>query len=230
MNKESNAAQADVILLDVYETLLSMNDVEKKVNQLTDSKRGYILWFELFMQYCAVDNLLASHHDFNTIAGATLKMTGGRLGKKIDDDDCEDVVRLLKHLSVQEEVQEGLSKLSSQGYRLAALTNTPEKVVSERMERTGMVSYFEMVLSAESVKKYKPAKEVYVWAAERLKTPPSKILMVTAHDWDIAGASNAGFQTAFIKKEKHMLYPLSPEPGIVCRSLNELADILARNK
>jgi 2-haloacid dehalogenase len=216
--------QPEVIVLDVYETILDMSDVERMVNLLTDSKRGYTIWFELFMEYCFVNNSLNDFHDFVSIAKATLVMTGRRLGKTLSESDLNEILELLKHLPVQDEVQEGLSSLSSHDYRLAALTNSPLKIVGERMERTGLISYFEMLLSAEEVKKYKPAKEVYDWAAKKLNTDVEKIMMVSAHSWDIAGAVNAGMQTTFIKKNSP--YPLMPNPDFVCRNLSELATML----
>jgi 2-haloacid dehalogenase len=215
-----------VILLDVYETLLDMNEVEKKVNQLLDSKRGYTIWFELFMQYCFVDNCIVQFNDFPSIAYATMQMAGRTLGKEIGEHDINGVMELLKHLPVHDGVQEGLSQLNDAGFRIAALTNSPEKTVTERMERTGLISYFERVMSAEHVKKYKPSIAVYRWAVTQLGVQPNEVLLVSAHGWDLAGAVNAGLQTAYLEQSKQMLYPLAPEPTYKCASLADLANQL----
>lgn len=68
-----------VILLDVYETLLNMSDVERRVNSLLASIRGYTIWFELFMEYCFVDNCTIQFNDFPSIAKATLMMAAKKL-------------------------------------------------------------------------------------------------------------------------------------------------------
>jgi 2-haloacid dehalogenase len=111
-------------------------------------------------------------------------------------------------------------------FRIAALTNAPENTVRLRMERTGLVSYFEAVLSAERIKKYKPCCEVYQWAASKLDVRPEEILVISSHGWDIAGAMHSGMQTAWLKQSREMLYPLAPEPGLVGGSLVELAEKL----
>ncbi len=129
---------------------------------------------------------------------------------------------------MQDGVQEGLSQLHNKGYRIAALTNSPHQIVTDRMERTGLVSYFETVLSAEHVKKYKPSIEVYEWAAHKLEVPLNAILLVSAHGWDIAGAANAGMQTAYIKQPDQMLYPLAPPPDYTCKNLADLAGQLSK--
>lgn len=219
-------AKPTVILLDVYETLLDMTEVEKKVNLLLDNKRGYTIWFELFMEYCFVDNCIVQFNDFASIAYATFQMAAQTVGREIDEQDINDVLELLKHLPVHEGVQEGLSKLNDAGFRIAALTNSPEGTVTERMERTGLISYFEKVMSAEHVKKYKPSIDVYKWAVAKMDVQADEVLLVSAHGWDLAGAVNAGMQTAYVKQSKQMLYPLAPEPTYTCTNLADLADQL----
>jgi 2-haloacid dehalogenase len=218
-----------VIVFDVYETLIDMSRLERSINQLTDSKRGYILWLELFMEYCFVTNSLEVFQDFLSIARATLQIAGHKLGKGVSETDADDVLELLKHLPVHDEVQGCLSELRDDGYRLIGLTNAPEKVICERMERTGLISYFEKVLSAESVKRYKPAKEVYDWASNKIGVRPEQMLMVTAHSWDIAGASGAGMKTALIARSGKNVFPLFPRPDIICNQLPQLVSKLKRS-
>ena len=219
-----------LILFDVYETLLDMSEMEKRVNHLMDSKRGYQIWLELFMQYCFVDNCTIQFNNFTSIAKATMEMTAKTLGTSFGDDDAENVLKLLHHLPLHEGVQNGLSILNNEGFRIAALTNSPEKTVTQRMESTGLISYFEMVLSAEHVKKYKPCIEVYEWAANKLELDIQKILLVSSHGWDIVGGANAGMQTAYVRQSRSMLYPLAPQPTITCQNLVDLANQLSKKE
>lgn len=216
-----------VIFLDMYETMLDMTEVERRMNYLLDSKRGYTIWFELLMQYCFADNSYSTFHSFASIAKATMQMAGKMLGKNIEESAANDLLVLLEHLPVHDGVQEGLSRLKDEGFVLAALTNAPASLVKNRMEFTGLISYFDAVLSAEEVKKYKPAGEVYLWALKKMGALPETSLMVTTHGWDIAGASQAGMRTAYLKQQNRMLYPLSPDPDLSCRSLEDLAMQLA---
>jgi 2-haloacid dehalogenase len=215
-----------VIVLDVYETMLDMSGMERRVNQLTDSKRGYVIWFELIMQNCFADNSLDAFHDFLSIAKASLQMTGLKLGRTISDTEADELLEVLKHLPVKEEVQPALSRLNDSGYDIIALTNAPENVVCERMERTGLISYFDQVLSAEAVRKYKPEKKVYHWAADKLSMSTSEMLMASAHGWDVAGAANAGMKTAFLNNDKQTVYPFTLKPDLVCKNLTGLVDQL----
>ncbi len=223
--KDNNSAPK-LILLDIYETILDMGEIQKRVNLLMRSKRGYTLWFEIFMQYSFVDNCTAQFHDFPSIADATLRMTSQMLDGTIERSDVEVILKLMEHLPIKEGVQKGLSDLHNQGFRIAALTNSPETIVRNRMERTGLVSYFEKLFSAEQVGKYKPAIEVYHWAADKVNLPTNEILLVSAHGWDIAGAKNAGMATAYVRQERQLLYPLAPKPDFVCKNLIDLSSQL----
>lgn len=214
------------ILFDVYETLLDMEPIERRVNDLLNNKRGYSYWFELLMQYCFVENSLQTFTCFPAIAGATLKMAGKTLGVSVADAQADEIVDLFYHLPLNEGINDSLSQLADRDLQLAALTNAPRDVIINRMERTGLISYFELVMSAEEVRRYKPDKEVYRWAATRLGVPPENILFVSSHSWDIAGAAAMGCQTAYVEQAKQLYYPLAPAPTISLRNLGQLISFL----
>src|SRR3954447_25601668 len=100
-----------IIILDVYETLLDLSEMKRKVNSLLDSRKGYMLWFEMFMQYCFVDNCTIQFNDFISIAKATMQMAAYKLDRKLDEFDIDNALEMLKHLTVHEGVQAGLSAL-----------------------------------------------------------------------------------------------------------------------
>ena len=230
MHDNTNPTRPKVLVFDVYETLLDMNDMERKINVVLESKTAYKLWFELFMQYCFANNSLDTYQDFMAIANATLQMTGNEVGKPLSYSESVEIIFLLKHLPVHEEVQSCLSELNDLDYTLIALTNAPEKIVCERMERTGLISYFENVLSADKIRKYKPEKELYEWAAHKLGVSTNEMLMITCHGWDIAGAANAGMKTAFLRRDRQLFYPLSPPPDLSYETLPTLVAHLRKEK
>lgn len=215
-----------LILLDVYETLLDMSDVKRRVNGLLGTGKGYTLWFELLLQYSFFENCIGPFHGFAALSRAALQMTAQVLRQPVEEQRMEEVLQLMKHLPLNEGVQRGLSLLYDKGYRLAALTNSPEKIVRERMEKTGLISYFESVLSAETVKKFKPAPEVYQWAFRQLGVQPGQVLTVTAHGWEVAGALQAGMQVAYLQHPGQALYPLAPPPTLQAKDLLQLAEQL----
>lgn len=55
-------------------------------------------------------------------------------------------------------------------------------------------------LSAEAVRAYKPAPEVYQLAIDTAGCPPERVLMVAAHAWDLRGAQARGMRTAYVQR------------------------------
>ena len=227
LDMDKNFKKPALLLFDVYETLLSMDLVEKRVNHLLDSKRGYIIWFNLLMQHCFIESLTGVYHSFNEMAKVSLELSHQLLGQNRGrDDEFQQIIELMKHLPVQENVQEGLSMIYDRGYRVAALTNSPAAIVRNRMELTGLISYFEKVLSAEQLMKCKPAPEVYQWAAGMLGVDSSEVMVVSSHGWDIAGAKSSGMMTAKIGRSGLVRYPLSAVADIECSDMVVLAQVL----
>ncbi|MBD0377716.1 MAG: haloacid dehalogenase type II [Flavisolibacter sp.] len=214
---KTNAGQSvspKVILFDVYETLLNLNEVKAKINRLLGSRRGYPFWYNMLLYHFMLDNSIDQYHDFETLVRLTLDMAAQAMGEQIDEESKEDIIRLFKHLPVHEDVQKGLSLLRDHGYRLATLTNVSSAITHERMQRTGLISYFDAVFTVSTIKKTKPAIETYQWAAQTLNVHIGEVLMVTAHAWDIAGALHAGMLAVFVERNNEVLHPLLPQPTL----------------
>ena len=96
------------------------------------------------------------------------------------------------------------------------------------MTNAGLTTFFEALLSVESVGKYKPHADVYRWAAGRAGADVSECLLVAAHGWDVAGAAWAGMRTAFVARPGQQVFPLGPTIDITVPSLAELPGELER--
>jgi 2-haloacid dehalogenase len=57
---------------------------------------------------------------------------------------------------------------------------------------------WDVILSAELFRHYKPDPEVYLGAAALLGLPPKAVMLVAAHKDDLAAARRCGFQTAYV--------------------------------
>lgn len=219
-----------VILFDVNETLLDMSPLQKKVNSILNSKRGFRIWFGMLLQYSLVDNCTGLYHDFPAIANVTLDMAAKALGEEIDEDKKKEALALMKQLSAYPDVEKGLKLLKEAGYRLATLTNSPPVTQSEQLEHAGLTNYFEQTLSIDAVKKYKPALESYQYAAKALGVKTEDMLLVAAHGWDMAGAMAAGMQAAFIERKGQSLYPLAAKPLYIGKDLAEIAQAIIKQQ
>jgi 2-haloacid dehalogenase len=217
-----------LILLDVYETLLNVNSVRVKLNESLHNKRGYRVWIELCMQYAFVDIITGEFHRFEEHAREALKSASEIFGESLPPGLNEDIFLLMKHAPIHEDVQEGLSELSNDGYLLTAMSNVSSKVLYDRMENTGLISYFNFILSAEDINRYRPSPYAYAEALKKAEVQPEEALMVTTHWWDLRGAEASGLQTAFLKRESQVSSGLYSKPSVEAESIGGLAKSLRR--
>ena len=57
---------------------------------------------------------------------------------------------------------------------------------------------WDLILSAELAKHYKPDKEAYLTAVELLGLKPEEVMMAAAHSGDLKAARSFGLKTGFI--------------------------------
>lgn len=88
---------------------------------------------------------------------------------------------------------------------------------------------FERRLSVASVERFKPAPEPYLHAGAVLGVDVDRILMVAAHDWDIAGARSVGMPGAYLARPGAVWGLPDPPPDLVAPDLGTLAELLVGN-
>ena len=85
-----------------------------------------------------------------------------------------------------------LSRLRSEGYRLACASNSIRNTVQLMMERSSLLPYLEFFLSNQDVKKAKPDPEIYNVSIERLGLRPDEVMVLEDNRNGIRAATDAG--------------------------------------
>jgi 2-haloacid dehalogenase len=215
-----------VCVFDVNETLLDLAALDGEFQRLFGDPGMRVTWFGQLLQSAMVATITGRYTDFGTVGRAALEMTAARLGVDLSDEDREAVVGGMTRLPAHPEVPGALRRLGDGGLRLAALTNSTERVATAQLEHAGIIGSFEAGLPPDSGPRLSPAPEPYRMAADRLGVAPSDVLLVAAHAWDVAGALAAGCQAAFVARPGKVLDPLADPPELVVADLDELADRL----
>ncbi|MBK8803360.1 MAG: HAD family phosphatase [Fibrobacteres bacterium] len=85
-----------------------------------------------------------------------------------------------------------LSRLRREGYRLAVCSNAVRESVTMMLERSGILGYFELLVSNEDVANPKPDPEIYLETCRRLGLDPSRVVVVEDAPHGIESARRAG--------------------------------------
>jgi len=148
-----------------------------------------------------------------------------------DEADRSRLVHAWHRLDPWPDSVAGLTRLKRR-FTIAPLSNGNVSLLVEMARRAGLP--WDLVLSAELVRAYKPDPATYLSAPTLLDLHPEQIMMVAAHLDDLAAARSHGLRTAYVRRPYEWgPDQQAPEPGPddtldhIVDSITELADWLA---
>lgn len=216
-----------VLAFDVNETLLDLGPMHRALSGAFGDTAAAREWFLTLLHASLVSNHIGRYESFASLGVNALVTVAQRRSIDLDVDDVESLLAPMSQLPPHPDVPEGLQRLAELGYRLIALTNTPSVRLGPLLEQAGIAEFFELQLSVDEVRRFKPAPEVYLMASTRVGVEVSDMRMVAAHDWDILGARSVGMPGVFIARRGAIWGSALQMPDTVVSDLNELADELA---
>ena len=92
---------------------------------------------------------------------------------------------------------EGLTRLKSK-FTIVTLSNGNLGLLADMAKNAGLP--WDLILSAEVFRHYKPDPETYLGVAEIFNVLPEQVMLVAAHKDDLLSANACGLQTAFIER------------------------------
>ena len=201
-----------VIAFDVNETLLDLRALDGLFGDAARRRQ----WFGQMLQLAFVGVITDRYVDFSTAQRAALEMIG-------DGPDPDEVAAAMRSLPLHPDVAPALDRLREGGLTLCSLTNSSLDTSIAQLTHAGIADRFEAILSADTVKRLKPAPEPYRQVAETFGVEIGDVTLVACHAWDCAGALAAGCQAAFVRRPGMALFPVGAQPGIVGDDLGEVA-------
>lgn len=92
---------------------------------------------------------------------------------------------------------EGLTRLKSK-FTITTLSNGNLGLLADMAKNAGLP--WDLILSAEVFRHYKPDPETYLGVADIFGVRPEQVMLVAAHKDDLVAAHACGLQTAFIER------------------------------
>lgn len=122
-----------------------------------------------------------------------------------------------------------LKKLKRQGYKIALATSSKKSILNFILKNFDIKKYFDAISHAEEVKNSKPAPDIFLLAAKKIKINPENCIVVEDAINGIVAAKKAGMQSVAITttfKKKVFVN----KTKFVISSLDDLFDILEELK
>ncbi len=215
-----------MLVFDVNETLIDIESIKPYFAERFGDSGVLREWFGQLVMYSMTLTLSGRYVDFFSLGQSVLRMLAEIYGIELSDDEVAALTRAMATMPAHPDVEQGLSQLRDDGYRLVSLTNSPGRPgMPSPLENAGLASYFERQFSVGDLRVFKPSAVLYQHTAQELGVEPSACMMVAAHAWDTIGAQAAGFGGALITRPGNA--PLRaagvPQPAFVAPDLIDLA-------
>lgn len=215
-----------VLVFDVNETLLDFESMSPLFGYLFGDPRVLREWMGQLFMYSMTTTLSGLYIDYFSLGQGVLQMVADIHGVPISKEDRQELRDGMLTLPAYPDVEEALTMLRDGGFRLATLTNSPPNPDGPSpLAHAGLGHFFEQQLSVDTCRVYKPASQVYHYAAQQLDVAPSACMMVAAHVWDTIGAQSAGFASALITRPGNAPLKIHglPQPNVVASDLRVFA-------
>jgi 2-haloacid dehalogenase len=219
-----------ILVFDVNETLLDLSALDVPFEEPFGDRAARREWFQQLLHLAFLTTITGGYRDFSALGRSALHVVAERRGGALTPEQSDAVLESMRSLPPHPEVPHALERLRSAGFRLTALTNNVEGVVRDQMTNAGLLPIFERILSADRVRRLKPAPEPYRMAARELGVPMGDLCLVAAHTWDVVGALSCGCRAAFVARPGMVLDPEAPRPDTVGPNLSTIAtSLIARH-
>lgn len=218
-----------MLVFDVNETLLDFDAMAPLFQHIFGDARVLRDWMGQLFMYSMTVTLSGLYVDYFALGQGVLQMVADIHGVAVTAQDLQALRDGMLTLPAYPDVEDGLSLLRDNGFRLATLTNSPPNPDGPSpLEHAGLGRFFEQSFSVDPGRVYKPAAQVYQHVAQELDVTPSSCMMVAAHVWDTMGAQSAGFSSALITRPGNAPLPVDglPQPTLVASDIGEFAQRL----
>ncbi|RFU61773.1 haloacid dehalogenase type II [Peribacillus glennii] len=211
-------------MFDVYGTLFDVHSVKEKCDELYPGKGEEIsfLWRQKQLEYAFLRQMMGRYDTFINITRDSLKYALNTFKLEYSKENEQSLMAAYKNLSYYPEVENVLTQLRHK--KLAVFSNGSRDMLETLIHNSGLSSLFDEMISVDDVKQYKPTPASYGYALHILGLEREEVLFLSSNGWDIAGAKNFGFKTAWINRNNLPMEELSLEPDRVYPDINGIVE------
>lgn len=125
------------------------------------------------------------------------------------------------------EYSEEILKYLYDKYKLYIVSNGPGSAQRRKLERTGLIDYFEGIVTTDDALCEKPRKEFFQFLFDRYDVSPKETILIgDSITSDILGAKNAGLESIWFNNRKEKENNTSIIPEYEINKLRDLKKIL----
>jgi 2-haloacid dehalogenase len=187
-----------VVVFDVNETLFDLAGLDPRFADVGLDPALRALWFARTLRDGFALAAAGDYRPFREVATATMRGLPG--ADSLGEDAVGAVLDGFAELEPHPDVEPALRALRAAGVRVVTLSVGSAELNRRQLDRAGLGDLVERTLSADGVRRWKPAPEPYRYAAAECGVPVDRMALVAVHSWDTHGATRAGLRAAWVSR------------------------------
>lgn len=214
------------VAFDVLGTLFSLETLRSPLTEAGLPPGALEAWFAQTLRDAFALEVTGVFKPFRQIASGTLKGILAKHGLATNENKTEQVLECMTRLTPHAGAEAAFTTLRDAGIPVLALTNGSPESTRKLLRQAQLEAMVERVVTIEEVQHWKPHRAVYLHAAQAQGVAPQRMVLASAHPWDIHGAAHAGLSTAFVARGRPFP-PAMLQPDFTADTLAEVATALA---
>jgi 2-haloalkanoic acid dehalogenase type II len=189
------------VLFDCYGTLIRWNEgLEETFAALLRDKGAAVVptQFRDTFKTHSYALIQQTYRPYQEILRESLRLALGRHGLRYHDADGRRLVEAIQRFPAHPEVHDVLLRIRTAA-SLAVISNSDEDLLPHSLRNIGVP--FDVVVTAERARAYKPAEAIFRFAMEQMGCRPGDFVHVAAGWWtDIEPATRLGLHKVWINR------------------------------
>ena len=202
-NDSGETMASSIYVFDAYGTLFNVHAAIGRHRDACgpDADRMSEMWRTKQLEYSWTLTLSGQYVDFWELTQRALDFSLART-PSVDRGLRQQLLDAYFQLDAFPDARATLRRLKDAGHRTGILSNGSPPMLKGAIDAAGVGADLDAVLSVDSVKMYKPRREVYALVTDHFNCKPQDVTFVSSNRWDVMGAQAFGFRTAWINRSK----------------------------
>lgn len=220
-----------VIVFDAYGTLFDTLSVKEKLDEFARDKSESVskLWRNTQLKHTFLRQVMERYIPFDDITKQSLEYALEQNKIPYNHQNINTIFEAYLKLDLFKEVPGALKSLMNLQKKISVFSNGNMDMLDPVIENAGIADSLDSIISANDIKQYKPSPASYALILKYYPVKRDEVLFVSSNTWDITGAANFGFDTAWVNRNQNLFDKNGPLPKITVQDLDELVHWLNLN-
>lgn len=216
------------LAFDIYGTLIDTHGISQQLQTLIGARASAFSrqWRDKQLEYSFRRGLMKDYVPFSVCTRQALDYCCAALDCPLTTEQRDALMAAYRSLPAFADAANGLAACQAAGHRLYAFSNGRADDVHALLDNAGLAGYFADVVSVDEIGSFKPDPAVYQLFLRKSASNGGETCLISSNPFDILGAMNAGWRTAWIRRGEAVFDPWERQPEMSLSTLEQLPDAL----